>query len=709
MSETEHLIDDIAKRSGKSREEINELINAKLAKFNNVLTMDTALKLVITEDLKLDMSSETFSTADIVTIDGLVPEMVGVAIQGILIRSIKTKEFKKRDGSPGYVKNLTLQDAKSSIKVVLWDLHALKFDKMNIEIGAALHFANLFVKEGYNSNLELHSTSQTTFRVLESRPSHLPEYKASLPSKIGKIEIGRYDVKTRGKVLSTFPRKTYSKPGGGTNELVSILIGDETASCRLTFWNRRVSEGEALNQDSIIDIVDASSRKGYTTAVDLNVTPQTQISQVSDPSLEKADLSHFLNSTTTTNTPIQLKLNQIKGNEKNLTILGKVVRIFDMRTFQNTNKNDARVQSILIQDDTGKISVSFWNDDTSHIKDIQIGDIIEIKDSYARNNNYGISVNFGYNSTLLNKDPTEVDTSIRNIDASLTATAPTSDITPLSEIPGSVSIVNVIVRIKKDPVIRDIERNDGRSSVVANLIVEDETHLEATLVGWNEEADKLQHLKLGDTVEVTNLRTKTTPEYGLSLTLQSNSSLTEKSTFSDNSSMGVKKPESVSFPQFLIKDLEDQVVGTKVKIEATLIEFKSQSNVFPSCPVCSRRVNQNDDLVYECKNHGVQKEQNKLIISAFFEDQTGRITGIFFDKTAEDLIGLSADEAAALVKEQENEGFLQSYAKDRVLHKLYTLSGVLRMNRNTKKQEIFVSQFDQIANETQVKELLDAL
>ena len=95
----------------------------------------------------------------------------------------------------------------------------------------------------------------------------------------------------------------------------------------------------------------------------------------------------------------KLKLKEIYAGMRNVSFTAKVLKKYDTREF---NKNDkiGKVRSIMVGDDTGTMSVVFWNDQVSLADTFQEEDIIALKQGYVRENNGNKEVHVGEKCTI---------------------------------------------------------------------------------------------------------------------------------------------------------------------------------------------------------------------------------------------------------------------------------------------------------------------
>lgn len=140
-----------------------------------------------------------------------------------------------------------------------------------------------------------------------------------------------------------------------------------------------------------------------------------------------------------TNTPTsETKLNQLHATMKNVTVLVKVLRKYDIRTFGE----DGRVGSIFVGDEEGFSRITFWNDKTKYLDSIQEGDILQIQNAYTKENNGRIEIHMGNSShCILNPEGRTVDVKERQ------QTQPEAQEKKLQDITDQDTFVNITATI----------------------------------------------------------------------------------------------------------------------------------------------------------------------------------------------------------------------------------------------------------------------
>lgn len=97
-----------------------------------------------------------------------------------------------------------------------------------------------------------------------------------------------------------------------------------------------------------------------------------------------------------------LKIKEVQAGMNSVNVVGKIVNINEIRTFQKNNRQ-GRIGSMLIGDETGTVRLVVWDEKLiGLIKDMKEGDILKINNAYSKQNNNGFKeLHLGSKSQLL--------------------------------------------------------------------------------------------------------------------------------------------------------------------------------------------------------------------------------------------------------------------------------------------------------------------
>ena len=80
------------------------------------------------------------------------------------------------------------------------------------------------------------------------------------------------------------------------------------------------------------------------------------------------------------------KINELKAGMRNIDILGKIMRKFEIRHFESA-RGPGKVASFVFGDETGVTRAVLWNEQADKLDQLQEGNVIKISSAYVRDNN----------------------------------------------------------------------------------------------------------------------------------------------------------------------------------------------------------------------------------------------------------------------------------------------------------------------------------
>ncbi|MCK5660090.1 MAG: replication factor A [Methanosarcinales archaeon] len=294
------------------------------------------------------------------------------------------------------------------------------------------------------------------------------------PIEISAITVDSGKVGIIGKIISMGGVKEFARSDGSTGRVSNMSVADSTGQIRVTLWD---SATELISEDKL-HAGDTVKVGGYTKEGNAGVEVHVGQYGVLAPSDEIIDAK--INYT---------KIADIKNGMSGINTLGKLLDPGKTRTFTRRNGEEGQVRNAVIGDETGKMRVTLWGETSALMDDCDVGDSIEIINSYAKENDYTETIELQASAqTTINKSDSTIihDEDIIRIE----------DIT----INESVSIIGSVSGIDE---VREIKRTDGQIIKVANMHISDNTgRIKITL--WGEHADILNDVDIGTNVKITD-------------------------------------------------------------------------------------------------------------------------------------------------------------------------------------------------------------
>ena len=177
----------------------------------------------------------------------------------------------------------------------------------------------------------------------------------------------------------------------------------------------------------------------------------------------------------------KLKIKEIYAGMKNIGTSGRVIRKFEVREFTKDNKV-GKVCSLIIGDETGTVRLVLWNNQVDTIVDLNEGDVVTVKNIYARDNNGNKEIHLGKEGELAITPGENIP---RIKESNSFERKPINDLNGGEE---SVELMGTVVQVF-DPRFFEDKQNKGQSYVM-NLILDDGTGTIRT-VFWKNQINHL--------------------------------------------------------------------------------------------------------------------------------------------------------------------------------------------------------------------------
>ncbi len=242
------LLKKIAEKTGKSEEEIWELIEAKRKELDYLISEEGALHIIASE-LKLD-------TKETSKVEGLQAGQAGVEIFLKVMNVFDMRVF-ERKGRTGRVRNIIAGDETGRLRVSLWDNQA----ELTLKEGDIIKVSGGYVKET-DRGPELRVGTRGSVQV---NPEDAPEGLKSL--RTGSVEEKPLKeakpgelIKFRGVLVRLFEREPFFESKEGKQLIITGLVDDGSASMRAIFFRRAAESLLGLSTEKAIELAEISGR-----------------------------------------------------------------------------------------------------------------------------------------------------------------------------------------------------------------------------------------------------------------------------------------------------------------------------------------------------------------------------------------------------------------------------------------------------------------
>ena len=165
------------------------------------------------------------------------------------------------------------------------------------------------------------------------------------PSETAKLKInqlisGMQSVDILGKVIRAYPVRSFSKDGR-TGKVGSVVLGDETGSVRVTFWNDKTSFLKDLARGSVLKLSNVYTRQNRDDEVEVSVNDRSEVAV--NPEGESIDSIEIKETVK--------KIKDLGENESDVVVFGTVTDVSDLRFFETCSSCGRRARP----NDTGEV------------------------------------------------------------------------------------------------------------------------------------------------------------------------------------------------------------------------------------------------------------------------------------------------------------------------------------------------------------------
>ncbi|MFB0543273.1 MAG: hypothetical protein ACETVR_00680, partial [Candidatus Bathyarchaeia archaeon] len=270
--------------------------------------------------------------------------------------------------------------------------------------------------------------------------------------------------------------------GGGGGKVMRMRLSNLRGSeVVLVLWDDRVEDVGLVEVGARLRIVDGRARRRPDGRIETHISRSTWV-EVQE---EGVEITGGLRGVT-------LTIGEVNPSMRDINLLARVIGVGGVRTFKRRSGEEGRVASLLLQDATGSIGLSLWDDDVEILETIREGDIVSVEGAYAREGLGGLSLSLGSRGRI--KVDQEAAESLPEYGGAVV------EIGDLREGMGNITIEG---RVVEEPSIREVTTQRGETVRVASFVIDDGTG-EARVSVWRDLVEEVEDLPLGATVRIEN-------------------------------------------------------------------------------------------------------------------------------------------------------------------------------------------------------------
>ncbi|AJW71855.1 Nucleic acid-binding domain protein [Nitrosopumilus adriaticus] len=464
MSEIENLMNKLLEQKPElTKEDIEEQIKIKKEKIGaGYLTDQGAIFLIasdygvtLSEPLKVEMG-----------LKDLYAGAKEISLETRVLNLSPAKQFSRKDGSPFYLRTMTVYDENSTASVKLWDEKANLPGLENLKPGDLIKIIKAYVKSDLDGSPTINIGSGSNIETTDSQ-SEIPTID-TITKDISGLQEGQKDLVISGMIDGVISGMEFTNSRGMPGKALRMRLKDKDGNgIRVVLWGK--------DESSIPNMISQSAK-------------------------------------------VRLLGVRVKSGNQGLEIHGNDATIIEIEGGKEAEPVIARVLSITPTEKGNNMILAVDNkknlyniSDFSNSTSICVeGDVIECMPSKI----YGNSITLDDNSFVRKLDNDDSIPSLSQIRTKI------NDV----KVDGSYCIEAIILKV---PERREVQTKSGESISLSEMFVEDDTG-QIWVKGWRNQARLIDKCELGEIVSITGLNAKAGLEGRIELFISAFSKITKK-------------------------------------------------------------------------------------------------------------------------------------------------------------------------------------
>ena len=463
-----------------TEEAVYEMIQEERTRAAGLLTEEAAAHLVAS---KLGVQGRDERVRARLRIADLTPGLSDVSFTARVIHVFPGRVFERGDGRKGKVLRVLMGDSSGSVVVVFWDEKADHVEAAQLGPGKVVRVVHGYTRERRGSvEVNVGGRGNLVLEPLEASTIELPDVGAFFKSPGEVYSEGPTNLE--GVVVDSYPPSSFVRSDGSEGKVSRLVLEEGGGRINLVLWDDNVDRFGQLERGTRIRVVQCNVRLNNRGVLEAHVGWATQILVV-DRGVKPVEPL-----------PYWTKIGDLERRRGRVNVVGLVANIGEVREFTRGDGSTGRVANILLEDETGVVRVSLWDEDADLVRQLREGMTVVVENGYTRDGLGSVELSLGRDGRF-HIEPEDLEMEVPEVERRIT------EIIDLRE-----GMRNVTIRgqLLDDPVRREVETSRGPASVTSFRI--DDGTGEARVSLWRELGEEAMDLSAGAVVrlEYVNVR-----------------------------------------------------------------------------------------------------------------------------------------------------------------------------------------------------------
>ena len=389
-----------------------------------------------------------------------------ISLETRVLNVSPAKQFSRKDGSPFYLRTMTVYDKNSTASVKLWDDKANLPGIENLKPGDLIKIIKAYVKSDLNGSPTINIGSGSNIEVTYNK-SEIPTID-KITKDISELQEGQKDLVITGMIEGAVNSMEFTNSRGQPGKALRMrLKGKDGNIMRVVLWGKDESViPNMISQDAKVRLLGVNIKNGNQ-GLEIHGNDSTIV--------------------------------EIEGSNEAEPIIARILSIAITEKGNNLILGVDKKKNLY--------NISDYSNSTSICKE---GDVIECMPSKV----YGNSVTLDNNSFVRKLENDELIPSLSKLRTKINEI----------KVDGNYCIESIILKI---PERREIQTKTGEIILLSEMFVEDDTG-QIWVKGWRNQARLIEKCELGEIISITGLNAKAGLEGRIELVFTPFSKITKK-------------------------------------------------------------------------------------------------------------------------------------------------------------------------------------
>jgi replication factor A1 len=184
------------------------------------------------------------------------------------------------------------------------------------------------------------------------------------------VVSGLNNVTLTGRVIAIYTTRSFRRSDKKEGKVARLLIADKSGTMKVVLWDDKVNllETRKIEQRQIIRVLHAYTREGLDGKIELHLGVRGEL-QVNPSDINENDypIDGYLE-----------KIGNITQNQNKVNVTGVAKNLSPMFEFKRKDGTFGKVRKLGLEDDTGRITVVFWNEKVDELFKVEDGNSLSM-------------------------------------------------------------------------------------------------------------------------------------------------------------------------------------------------------------------------------------------------------------------------------------------------------------------------------------------